>query len=138
MKNGTKSNRLFRLLNLERESVADLPRWIVAAWSTPFSMRFARAVRGGCCRVILARGKQSMATFDTGPRIGPGDSFTIRCETACARPKGERSHRLQLSLIANRSRQSIRQENAATTQLKRCRGANATWRWTAWDSFWPL
>src|SRR6266853_4513182 len=138
MKNGTKSNRLFRLLNLEREGVADLPRWIVAAWSTPSSMKFARAVPGGCCRVILAHGKQSMATFGSGPRIGPGDLFTTRCETACARRKGERSHRPQLLLIANRSRQLIRQENAATTQLKRCRGANAMWPWTAWDSFWPL
>src|SRR5438876_1139694 len=75
MKNGTKSNRLFRLLNLERESVADLPRWIVAAWSTPSSMKFARAVLGGCGRVILVRGKQSMATFGSGPMAATWEAW---------------------------------------------------------------
>src|SRR6266704_6888245 len=133
MKNGTKSSRLFPLLNLEKVNVADLSRWIVAPWSTESFMWFARAVRGGCCQEILARGEPSMATFGSGARIGPGGSFTTRCETSCARPKSEKSHRPQLSLTVNRSRLPIKQENAATTRAKRWPDASATSRWTVWD-----
>src|SRR5713101_3422393 len=132
MKNGSKSNRWFRLLNLEKENVGDLSRWIVAVWSTPSFMWFDRAVRGGCCQGILVLGKPSMATFGSGAKIGLGGSFTTRCATACARPKNERSRRPRLLLTANRSRLPIKQEHAATTRARRCRGANATWRWTAW------
>ena len=129
MKSGTKSNRLFPLLNLEKENAVDLARWIVAACSTPSSMSFARAARGGFCQETLARGRPSMAIFAGGVRIGPGRSFTTRCEISCARLKGEKSLRPQLSLIANRSRSPIKREHVATTQAKRCRGANATWLW---------
>src|SRR2546426_3616582 len=90
MKNGSKSNRSFQLLNLEKENAGDLSRWIVAVWSTPSFMWFDRAVRGGCCQGILVPGKPSMATFGSGARTGPGGSFTTRCATACARPKNER------------------------------------------------
>src|SRR5688572_83666 len=50
--------------------------------------------------------------------IGRGDSFTTRCGTACARPRGERSRRRRPSLTANRSRPPIKPETAATTRAK--------------------
>src|SRR5205809_6431819 len=94
-------------------------------------------VRSGCagdfCPETLVPGKPSMVTIGAGLRIGLGGSFTTRCEIACARPKGERSHRPPRSLTVNRSRSPIKPASAATTRAKRCRGANATWRWTAWD-----
>jgi len=40
---------------------------------------------------------------------------------------------IERSLAANRSRSPNKPENAATTQPRRCRGANATSRSTAWD-----
>src|SRR2546425_9391172 len=79
MKNGTTLSLWFRLLNLERESVADLPRWIGAAWSTGSFTWFAPAAPGDCCRATLVLGKPSTAVFGAGARIGLGHSFTTRC-----------------------------------------------------------
>src|SRR6266566_2430467 len=133
MRNGNILSPLFRLLNLEKESVADLPRWIVGAWSMGSFTWFAPAAPGGCCRATLVLGKPSMAAFGAGARIGLGRSFTTRCAITCARPKNARWRRALPLLIANRSRLRIKRESAATTREKRCRDANATWRWTAWD-----
>src|ERR1039457_716662 len=93
MKNGTTSSLWFLLPNLEKGSAADRSSLIVAIWPTPSFMWTGRAARGGCCRGTSALGKRSMATFGSGVRIGPGHSFTTRCEIGCARPKSERSHR---------------------------------------------
>ena len=46
MRNGNILSPLFRLLNLGKEGVADLPRWIVAAWSTGSFTWFAPAAPG--------------------------------------------------------------------------------------------
>src|SRR5713101_8899113 len=92
MKNGSTSSPSFRLLNLEKESVADLPRWIGGAWSTPSFTWFVLAAPGDFCRRTLVVGKPSMAAFGAGVRIGLGRSFTTRCVTACARAKNARWH----------------------------------------------
>src|SRR6266446_3591693 len=133
MKNGSTLSPLFQLLNLEKENVADLPRWIVEAWSTRSFTWFAPAAPGGCCRATLVLGKPSMAAFGAGVRIGLGGSFTTRCATPCAGPKNARWHRPPPLSTASRSRWLTKRESAATTREKRCRDANATWRWTAWD-----
>src|SRR5258708_30907765 len=133
MKNGNKSSPWFRLPNLERESVADLPVLSVVIWLTPFSTSFVRAVPGDCCPAILDLGRPFMATLESGVRIGPGGSFTTGCGTACARAKAERSRRRQLLWTARPSRPAITRGNAATTGRKRWWDENATWRWTAWE-----
>src|SRR6266496_819411 len=135
MKNGSVLSPLFQLPNLEKESVADLQRWIVGVWSTRCFTWFAPAAPGGCCRATLVLGKLSMAAFGAGVRIGPGHLFTTRCAITCARPKNVRWPRRLLLLIASRSRCPTKRESAATTRGKRCRDASATWRWTAWDCF---
>src|SRR2546426_5616818 len=133
MKNGSILSPWFRLLNLEKESVADLQHWTVGAWSTRSFTWFAPAAPGDSCRATLGLGQPSMAAFGAGVRIGLGRSFTTRCVTTCARPKNAQWHRRLLLSIASRSRWPTKRESAATTRGKRCRDANATWRWTAWD-----
>src|SRR6266516_6999638 len=93
MRNGNILSPLFRLLNLGNESVADLPRWIVGAWSTGSFTWFAPAAPGDSCRATLVLGKPSMAAFGAGARIGLGRSFTTRSAITCARPKNARWHR---------------------------------------------
>src|SRR5437867_361631 len=78
-------------------------------------------VRSGCAWRLLPRDFGPWPTVYgyyrrwTRLRIGLGGSFTTRCEIACARPKGERSHRPQRSLTVNRSRSPIKPASAATT-----------------------
>src|SRR5439155_25256207 len=126
MKNGSVLSPLFQLPNLETESVADLPRWIVGVWSTQCFTWFAPAAPGGCCRATLVLGKLSMAAFGAGVRIGPGHSFTTRCATTCARPKNARWPRRLLLSVASRPTCPTQPEGAATTPQKSWRDARAT------------
>src|SRR5947207_7254351 len=93
MKNGSLLSPLFQFPNLETESVADLPRWIVGVWSTRCFTWFAPAAPGGCCRATLVLGKLSMAAFGAGVRIGPGHSFRQRGATRLRRQRQERGDR---------------------------------------------
>src|SRR5258708_40155347 len=119
MKNGTESNRWFRLPNPERGNADDRSRWIVVVWSMRSSISFVRVVPGGCCQGILVRGKRCTATFDNGPRTGPGDSSTTRCETGCARARAEQSRRTRPLWTAKPSRLDNKPENADMTRAKR-------------------
>src|SRR6266487_2637719 len=132
MKNGTTLSRWFRLPNVGKESVVDLPSWIVEVWLTRSFTWFAPVARGECCQVTSAPGKRSMVTFDAGAKIGLGGLCMTHCGTACEKPKTARWHRRPPLLTANRSRLRIKLENAATTREKRSRGANDIWPWTPW------